>query len=240
MSGQQPEGVPAVARGVTAAPPSRLPRPPGACARATPPPARSRKASAARYSSSSRSIMACAAAVEPLERAVGVPRLGIGGEQRQRDRSCRRSTTTVPGSWSGSILPQLTASAGRRAGEAAGVGARVGHLEEVVVAPLVDAEHLLDLRLGLEHEVLGAAAADDQHPALAAAALGLEHDGWRSRSRRRSRRTGACCRPAPARPRSCRSSCRPASWCRSAPRARAPPRAPSAGVSPSAFSRSRT
>ena len=86
------------------------------------------------------------------------------------------------------------------------------------MALLVDAEHLLDLRLGLQQEVLGAAAADD------AARRSCRRCAWprarspRSRSRRRSRRSAAGCPPAPARPRSCRSSCRPASWCRSARR----------------------
>ena len=44
------------------------------------------------------------------------------------------------------------------------------------MALLADAEHFLNLRLGLEHEVLGAPAADDQHTALAAADLGREDD----------------------------------------------------------------
>ena len=39
-----------------------------------------------------------------------------------------------------------------------------------------DAQHLLDVRLGLEQEVLGAAASQDPHCALAAARLGVPHD----------------------------------------------------------------
>src|SRR5437870_4376625 len=65
----------------------------------------------------------------------------------------------------------------RRAREAAGVDARVGELDVVVVPLLRDAEHLLHLRLGLEEEVLGRAPAEDQHARLAARALGAEHDG---------------------------------------------------------------
>ena len=44
------------------------------------------------------------------------------------------------------------------------------------MAPLVDPEHLLDLRLRLQHEVLGASATHDEHAALTAGTLGLEHD----------------------------------------------------------------
>src|SRR2546422_3076906 len=42
-----------------------------------------------------------------------------------------------------------------------------------------DAQHFLDLRLRLQHEVLRAAAADDQDAALAAVGLRVEHDGRR-------------------------------------------------------------
>src|SRR6185503_16632879 len=55
----------------------------------------------------------------------------------------------------------------------------IGELQIVVMALLADAEDFLDLRLGLQDEVLGTAAADDQHAALAAADLGREYDGRR-------------------------------------------------------------
>ncbi len=45
--------------------------------------------------------------------------------------------------------------------------------------PLVQAEDLLDLRLGLEHEVLGAASANHEDTARAAVTLGVQHDGGR-------------------------------------------------------------
>ncbi len=51
----------------------------------------------------------------------------------------------------------------RGAAQAAGVGPRVGHLQEVILAEFLDAQHFLDLRLGLEHEVLRAAAAPQHH-----------------------------------------------------------------------------
>ena len=41
---------------------------------------------------------------------------------------------------------------------------------------LIDPEHFLDLRLGLQHEILGAAAAQDHHTAPAATAFGVEHN----------------------------------------------------------------
>ncbi len=45
--------------------------------------------------------------------------------------------------------------------------------------PLVDSQHLLNLRLGLKHEVLGTSASHDQHAALPAGPLCLEHDAGR-------------------------------------------------------------
>ena len=80
----------------------------------------------------------------------------------------------MSGSWSGSTLPQVIASCGVAPLKAAGVGAGVGDLQEVIVAALVQAEHFLNLRLRLQHEVLGRAAAEDEH---AAAAL----SSWRPR-----------------------------------------------------------
>ena len=44
---------------------------------------------------------------------------------------------------------------------------------------LVNAEHFLNLRLRLQGEVLGAAATHDGKAALAAAALGVQHDARR-------------------------------------------------------------
>ena len=116
-----------------------------------------------------------AAVVEPLERTGRVTRQGVGREQRQAhgvvhvaDHGARQHV--------GVDLAPGHRFARRGAGESAGVGAGVGELQEVVVAPLVDAEHFLDLRLGLEQEVLGTAAASDQGAALATTPLGLEHD----------------------------------------------------------------
>src|SRR5436189_168530 len=67
---------------------------------------------------------------------------------------------------------------GWRPGEAAGVGAGVGDLEEIIVTALGQAEDFLDLRLGLQDEVLRAASAEDQD-ARRAALLRLEHDRGR-------------------------------------------------------------
>src|SRR2546426_6838316 len=47
-------------------------------------------------------------------------------------------------------LPPAHRLGGRRAREPAGVGSRVGEGQEIIVALLGDAEHLLDLGLGLE------------------------------------------------------------------------------------------
>jgi len=61
-------------------------------------------------------------------------------------------------------------------GKASGIGARVGHLHEVVVPGLVQAQHLLDLGLGLKDEVLRRAAAQDQDARGSAGFLGLVDD----------------------------------------------------------------
>src|SRR6266496_5517222 len=52
-------------------------------------------------------------------------------------------------------------------GQAARVRPGVGDLDVIVVAAVREAEDLLDLRLGLENEVLRRAAAQHQHAALA-------------------------------------------------------------------------
>src|SRR6185503_20502040 len=48
---------------------------------------------------------------------------------------------------------------------------------EIVVALFGDAHDLLDLRLGLEHEVLRAAAAEDEHAARVPGRLGFVDNG---------------------------------------------------------------
>ena len=50
-------------------------------------------------------------------------------------------------------------------------------MKEVILAVFLDAQHFLDLRLGLEHEVFWTAAAPEHHGALAAGPLGGEDDG---------------------------------------------------------------
>src|SRR3989442_4056058 len=55
-------------------------------------------------------------------------------------------------------LPPADGFGRRGSGQAARVDAGVGHLEAVVMPLLADTKDLLDLRLRLQHEVLGAAA----------------------------------------------------------------------------------
>src|SRR6266481_436841 len=56
-------------------------------------------------------------------------------------------------------LPPADGFGRRGSGQAARVDAGVSHLKVVVMAFLADTQHFLDLRLRLQHEVLGAAAA---------------------------------------------------------------------------------
>src|SRR3954469_14798421 len=65
--------------------------------------------------------------------------------------------------------------AGRSSGEAPGVGTGVGDLNEKVLSDFFDAQHFLNLRFGLEHEVFGTAATPKHHAAAAAATFGREH-----------------------------------------------------------------
>jgi len=99
-----------------------------------------------------------AAVVEPLRRARRVVRHGVGGQQRERDRGIAVADDGA-GQLVGIDLAPADRLARRRAGEAAGVDARVGELDVVVVPLLLDAEHLLHLGLGLEDEVLRRSAA---------------------------------------------------------------------------------
>ena len=118
--------------------------------------------------------------VEPPQRPRRMAGQGVGGQERQGDRRVGVAGHRV-GQRLGIDLAPGHRLAGRRAREAAGVGAGVGDLEEVVVTALGQAEDFLDLRLGLEDEVLGAAAAEDQDARLAAARA------WRRRRSPRSR-----------------------------------------------------
>src|SRR5439155_1182668 len=114
--------------------------------------------------------------VEPLRLPRGMVGERVGGEQRERDGRVAVADDGV-GQAVGVDLAPAHGLARRRAREAARVDARVGELDVVVVPLLLDAEHLLHLRLGLEDEVLGRPAAEYEHARLPARALGPEHDG---------------------------------------------------------------
>jgi hypothetical protein len=73
-------------------------------------------------------------------------------------------------------LPHDTASAGVAPERPPVSGARVGDLDEVIVTAFRHAEDLLELRFGLQQEVLGRAAAEDDDARLAARlALRVQH-----------------------------------------------------------------
>src|SRR5437016_10513744 len=118
----------------------------------------------------------------PLVQSLEPPLLSFGERVRGEDRKTAgvievahdRARELV-----GIDLPPAHGFGRRGPGQAARIGARVGHLEVVVMPLFADAQHFLDLRLRLQHEVLRAAAADDQDAALAAVGLRVEHDGRR-------------------------------------------------------------
>src|SRR3989440_13107301 len=117
--------------------------------------------------------------VAPIVQASEPPFLALGEGVRGHDRKADgvvEVTHHGAGELVGIDLAPAHRLGRRRAREAAGVGAGIGDLQVVVVALLADAQDLLDLRLRLEHEILGRAAADDQDAALAAVRLRVEHD----------------------------------------------------------------
>jgi hypothetical protein len=50
-------------------------------------------------------------------------------------------------------------------------------LQEIIVTFFRDTHHLLDLRLGLEHEILGGTAAQDKHGRFVAGRLAFVNNG---------------------------------------------------------------
>ena len=96
-------------------------------------------------------------------------------QQRHRDGRVRVADDGV-GQLGRIHLAPAHGLARRRAGKAAGVRPRVGDLDEKVLAEFLDAQNFLDLRLGLEREILRAAAAPEHHAAAPARALGGEDD----------------------------------------------------------------
>src|SRR5215204_1189431 len=108
-----------------------------------------------------------AAVVEPLQLARLVARQRVGRDDRQRDGRVHVADDSIGQTLWVNLAPR-DGLARRRARQTAGVRTRVGDLQEVVVAALVYAEHFLNLRLGLEHEVLRASAAEDEDGRLAA------------------------------------------------------------------------
>src|SRR4029077_2252533 len=103
--------------------------------------------------------------VAPIVQALEPPLLPLGervrGDDREGDRVVEEADDR-PREVVGVDLAPAHRLRGRRPRQAARVGAGVVDLQVVVVALLADAQNLLDLRLGLEHEILGAAAPDDE------------------------------------------------------------------------------
>ena len=64
----------------------------------------------------------------------------------------------------------------RGPGKTAGIGPGVRKLDEVVVPLFLDAQHFLDLRFRLEHEVLGRTAADQESSRFVSGAFRVEDD----------------------------------------------------------------
>src|SRR6266516_5803999 len=109
--------------------------------------------------------------VAPVVQALQAPLLAPGERVRSKNREAHRVVEVAHHSPRQLIridLPPAHRLGGRGAREAARVGAGVGDLEIVVVAFLADAEDFLDLRFGLQHEVLRTTDPDDEDAALPA------------------------------------------------------------------------
>src|SRR6266516_5524952 len=109
--------------------------------------------------------------VAPIVQASEPPFLPLGERVRRDDGKADRVVeVTNHGARElvGVDLAPAHRLGGRRSRQAARVGAGVGDLQVVVVPLLADAQDLLDLRLRLQHEVLGGATPDDQDATLAA------------------------------------------------------------------------
>ena len=78
---------------------------------------------------------------------------GVGRQDGQRNGRIGVAGDRV-GQFVGIDLAQGDSLAGRGARQAAGVGAGVGELQEVIVAGLVKPEHFLNLGLGLQKKIL--------------------------------------------------------------------------------------
>src|SRR2546422_5847108 len=99
----------------------------------------------------------------------------VGGEQRHGDGRVHISDDAV-GQRVGSDLAPAHGFSRGGAAETSGVGPRVGALEEVVVALFRNTHDFLNLRFGLEHEVLRAAAAKNPDAAFVTGGLRLIDD----------------------------------------------------------------
>src|SRR2546428_11769385 len=118
----------------------------------------------------------------PLVQSLEPPLLSFGERVRGEDRETdgvvevahHRARELV-----GVHLPPAHGFGGRGPGQAARIGARVGHLEVVVMPPFADSPHFLGLRLRLPQQVLPACAAGYQDAALAAPGVRVQHAGRR-------------------------------------------------------------
>ena len=149
---------------------------------------------------------------QPVHQPPRRPRLtfgqGVGRQQRQRHGRIEIAGHRVRQLLGIDLAPGHRLLR-RGPAQAAGVGAGVGDLQEVVVAALVQAQHFLDLRLGLQDEVLGRAAAEDED-AAAAGLLGVVDEGRTLVDVAQRIDAAGPSLPAAGRPGSCRWSCRPA------------------------------
>src|SRR5213593_4957708 len=103
--------------------------------------------------------------VEAPELAGSAPCQCVMGEDRHRDGRVGVTDDRI-GELGRVHFSPAYCFARRGSGEPAGVGASIGYLQEEVLAQLFDAEHFLNLGLGLEHEILGTAPAP-KHDAAA-------------------------------------------------------------------------
>src|SRR5438093_12811545 len=102
----------------------------------------------------------------------------MGGEQREGNRGIDVGNYAIGQSLGIDFTPAY-GFGGCRTAKAASVGTGVGALKKIVMAFFLDAHDFLNLRLGLAHEILWRAAAENEYGRVMAGGLCFVYDGGR-------------------------------------------------------------
>src|SRR5690349_20530111 len=96
-------------------------------------------------------------------------------QDRHRDRRIRVNNHGI-GQFGRVVFTPTDSLAWGRAGKTASIGSGVSYLDEEILADFLDAEHFLNLRLGLQHEIFGAATAPEDNAAASPVSFCCQHE----------------------------------------------------------------